>query len=276
MRQITSFAVSTSRPVLSEPITVTEAVGSSSGAVPATSPRELETQLGGLLNERPELAVPLMACGLSLEVLVQAIGQEERRTVVKGAVESLKAKAGSRKETNDRILEEIKARLETLAKEKKLEPFLKAFKVIGMVLGAVAAVATIAIGVMTANPMLVAAGVLMGIMAVDSIVGAASDGKHSISAAVSKLAEKCGADEETAKKIAMAVQLLMMVASVFLSAGAASASSGAAAASKIMGILVKVQQVSAIANGVTAVGSGIGKVIQAVYGYETANSHART
>lgn len=49
-----------------------------------------------------------------------------------------------------------------------LQGFLKAFKIIGMILGAVAAVAVTAIGIATSNPLMIAAGVVMAAMTVNS------------------------------------------------------------------------------------------------------------
>jgi hypothetical protein len=93
---------------------------------------------------------------------------------------------------------------------------------------------------------------------------------------VSALAEKCGASEETAKWIAFGVQMAMLLASVVLSFGAAGAASGATASTTVMNILVKAQQATAVANGLVSIGSGVGQVLQAVYEYDMASSHART
>jgi hypothetical protein len=252
----------------------------SSNPVPEADRTNYQNLLSDVINELPNLVTPLMAAGISLEVLIEAIQAEERKTGVLAASESLKAKSEARKETNDKALAEIKERLETMAKQKSLSPFLKAFKILGMVLGGIAAIATTVVGAITGNPLLVAAGVLMAALVVDSVVSAASDGKYSISAGVTALAEKCGASPEAAKWIALGVQLALIVATVVLSFGAAGGSSAASGASSIaksaLHVLVKAQQAASVANGLVAIGSGACQIAAASFDYQTTNSHART
>jgi hypothetical protein len=275
MSQIGGLGASTPTPLLTDSLDLPEN-DDFWGDVPEEIRKEIETQLGGLLNELPDLMTPLLASGLSLEVLIEAIGAEERKTGVKTATESLKAKAQSRQEANAKALEEIKDRLETLRKEEKLAPFLKAFKIIGMVLGAIASIATIALGAMTGNPLMVAAGVVMAVLVVDSIISEASDGKYSMAAGVSALAEACGASEEAAKWIGFGFQMAMILTSVVLSFGAAGAASATTAATQVMGALVKVQQATAVVSGLVSIGSGAAQIAQAVLEYDMASSHART
>jgi hypothetical protein len=232
--------------------------------------------LRGFLSELPDLTAPLMASGLSLEVLLEAIGSEERKTTVKTSSETLKAKADQRKITNEKELAEIKERMETLEKEKALSPFQKFFKYLGMALGAIASIATIALGAMTGNPLMVAAGVMMAVMVVDSILSEATEGKYCISGGVAAAAEACGADEETARWIAFGVSCALTVASIALSFGAAGAANGVEATTKIMNFMVKLQQASNVISGVTAIGSGACGVAQAVFDYEIAESQATT
>jgi hypothetical protein len=241
--------------------------------LPAKSTQELASSL---LKELPQLAAPLMASGLSLEVLVEAIGGEERKTSIKAGGESLKAKADARKTTNEKALAEIKEQIETLAKKESLSPFLKAFKIIGLILGAVAAVATTALGAMTGNPLMVAAGVIMSVMVIDSIVSEASDGKYSIAAGVTALAKEAGASEETAMWIGLGATMLLTITAVVLSLGASAASSGTTIATTAMNVLAKAQQATAVANGVLAVASGASQIASSCLDYEIANSKART
>jgi hypothetical protein len=242
--------------------------------VPEADRESYDALLTGVLSEKPELAVPLMTSGLSLEVLMEAIGAEERRTGVKTATESLKAKAEDRKDLNDKALAQIKERLDTLAKEKTLSPFLKAFKYIGMALGAIASIATIAVGVATGNPLMIGAGVLMAALVVDSIVSEATEGKHGIAAWTAEIAKACGADEETAKWIGFATTMALTVVSICLSFGAAGASSAAKVADSVVNVLVKVQQAATVASGVVAMANGASKIAQAVFDYEIADSKA--
>ena len=239
--------------------------------------------LGSLLSDRPDLSAPLLASGLSLDVLVEAVGAEERKTAVKTSTESLKSKAEQRKAANDKALEEIQKRIETLAKEKALGPFQKFFKYLGMAIGAIASIATIALGAMTGNPLMIAAGVIMATLVVDSILSEATDGKVCISAGVTAAAKALGASEETAKWIAFGVTCALTVTSIALSFGsAAAANAGTIAAkvsslaTKVTNVMAKVQQASSVVSGVTAVGTGACQVAQAVLDYEIAESKARS
>ncbi|MDR3205096.1 MAG: type III secretion system translocon subunit SctE [Deltaproteobacteria bacterium] len=226
------------------------------------------------LQERPELAAPLLASGLSLEVLVEALGSKERETTVKVSSETLKAKAEQRKEANDKKLQEIGDNLEKMREQEKLSVFQKIFKYIGMAVGALASIATIALGAVTGNPLLVAAGVMMAIMVVDSIVSEASDGKYSISAGVAEIAKACGADEETAKWIGFGVNMALMAITMVLSFGAAAGGGVAAAASQITSILSKVQTVTNIVNGVNMIGQGSVAICSAIVDHDIAQNQA--
>jgi tetratricopeptide (TPR) repeat protein len=138
---------------------------------------------------------------------VKAVGMETRQVATKTGLETLKAKAAEREEANQKKIEETQKQLEKLREQEKLSPFMKALKWIGMALGAIAAVATAAIGAMTANPLLIVGAAIMLTMTVNSIVSEATDGKYSISAGVAELAKQCGASEETAQWIGMGVEI---------------------------------------------------------------------
>jgi hypothetical protein len=227
-----------------------------------------------ILNQLPDLLAPLMASGIALEILVEAVGAEERRTSVKSASESIKAHAEDQKVQNDKALSELKTQIEKLAKENALSPLKKAFKIIGMVLGAIASVATIALGVMTGNPLLIGAGVLMAALTVDSIMAEATDGKYCLNALVTNIAEKCGADEKTAKWIALGFTVLLTVASIALSFGAAGAAKGIEVATKAADIIVKIQTAAALASGVNSVATGTLAIVSAVNQFDIAESKA--
>jgi hypothetical protein len=245
--------------------------GTGSGAVN----QDLE-ELTNLLLTHPELAAPLTSAGLSLEVLVQAVGAKERQTAVKTSMETLKTNAAQRQETNEKDLEEIKTRLEELEKQKVLGPLSTCLKVFGMIAGAVAAVGTIAIGLLHANPVMVGAGILMGVMVIDSIVSEATGGKVSIAAGVTALLKAFGVSEETAKWIGFGVTMLMMAATVVLGFGASFAGSATTMATQAGSILAKIQQASAIISGVTAMGTGAVTVESAILDYKVSNSKAMT
>lgn len=222
--------------------------------------------------------------GLSLEVLVQAVGMEERATVTKSGLESLKAKAQERDEINAKKMEEIQKKLEDMRSKSVLNGFLKAFKIIGLILGAVVAGASLALGVATGNPLLMAAGGIMVGMTVNSILSEATGGKVSISALFSNIATSCGASEETARWIGFGVEIGISLIGCALSLGAGFSAAGAKAAEtaveagkmakNVMRIVTLTNKVATVASGVNAFGQGAAQGVSAYYDYRTTNSLA--
>ncbi len=221
-----------------------------------------------------------MLGGLSLETLVAALNNEERKTATKTGLETLEAKAQERQEANQKRLDELIERLEKMRARGPLEIFLKIFKIIALVVSAIASVATIAAGAVTGNPLLVAAGVFMAAMVLDSIIGEATDGKVSIAAGVTALAKACGAGDEAAKWIGFGVTIGLAVIGAALSFGSGFASSAsklsAEAATMAMRIVLTSSRVANFAGGVLALGTGAGAVGEAVLDYQTQQSHVRT
>jgi hypothetical protein len=249
--------------------------GSGSGGV--NLPPISEDDLAFLRDALPKLAVPLLAGNISLEELVKAVGMETRQITTKTGLETLKTKAAETEEANQKKLEEVQTQLEKLKEKEKLSPFMKAFKWIGMVLGAVVAVATAAIGAMTANPLLIAGAAIMLVMTVNSIVSEASDGKYSIGAGVAALAKECGASEETAQWISMGVEIGITVLGAVLSFGAGAAGSAAKAAEmagKVAQIIAKVSQFASLASGLTTMAQGGLGVYDAVLTSDVTKSKA--
>jgi hypothetical protein len=231
----------------------------------------------------PTLPLPKIG-GLSLEALVQAVGMDERAAATESGLESIKVRAQEREEINAKKMEEILKNLESMRSKGVLNGFLKAFKIIGMILGAVASIATIALGAVTGNPLLVAAGVVMAAMTVNSILSEATDGKVSIAAGVGAIAEACGASEQTAQWIGMAVEIGISLIGCAMSLGAGFSSAGAKAvetaakagemAQKVTQIVAMTNKVVAVANGVNTVGQGLAQGVGAYYDYRTTNSQA--
>jgi hypothetical protein len=236
-----------------------------------------EEDLALLLNALPKLAVPLLAGNLSLEELAKAVGMETARITTHTGLDALKAKAAETEEANQKKLDEVQTQLEKLKEQEKLGPFLKALKWIGMALGAIAAVATAAIGAMTGNPLLIAGAAIMMVMTVNSIVSEASDGKYSISAGVAELAKQCGADEETAQWIGMGVEIGLTILGAALSFGAGAAGSAAKAAEmagKVAQIIAKVSQFASLASGLVTIGQGGLGIYDAVLSSDVTKSKA--
>jgi hypothetical protein len=221
----------------------------------------------------PALAAPKLGA-LSLEQLVQAIGHEGRRVAVQQGLEAIKAKGDEIKELNDKKMEEIQKQLEELKKKEKLSPFLKAFKWIGMALGAIASVATIAAGALTGNPLLIAGGIIGLTMTVNSIVSEATEGKVSIGAGVTALAKACGASEETAKWIGFAFELAITLVGVALTLGGGFASAASQTATTAMKATSIISTAATIASGANSVAQGAMQIASSVYDYRIAQAKA--
>ncbi|MDR2788738.1 MAG: type III secretion system translocon subunit SctE [Candidatus Accumulibacter sp.] len=229
-----------------------------------------------LFEELPKLIAPLLAGSISLEELVKAVGLETRQITTKTGLETLKAKAAEREEASQKKIEELQTQLEKLREQEKLSPFMKAFKWIGMVLGAIAAVATAAVAIATANPLLIVGAAIMLTMTINSIVSEATDGKYSISAGVAELAKQCGADEETAQWIGMGVEIGITVIGAVLSLGAGAAGSAAKTAEmagKVINIAARIGQLASLGSGLTTMAQGGLSIVSA--GFDKAITESR-
>ncbi|MBP3731429.1 MAG: type III secretion system protein [Mailhella sp.] len=232
----------------------------------------------------PVLPAPLG--GLSLDTLMQSLGDEVRRQACKDGVDSLEAKAKDQKEVNQKELEEIAKRLEKMRSKSILDGFLKAFQIIGTIVGAIASVASIAAGVLTGNPLLVTAGVLGIVATADSITSMASGGKYSIAAGFTELGKKMGMSDETAKWFGFGMNIAVMVVSIGVSFGAGFASSAASVAkatenaTKTLETAIKItttaSKISNVASGVNSVGMGSVTIANAVVDYQISKSQANS
>jgi hypothetical protein len=236
---------------------------------------------GGADLPLPNLATPKLlppdVAGLSLEQLIEALGAETRQVTTRGGLETLKARATEREDANKKAIEETQKQLEKMRAAAKLNPFLKALKWIGMVLGAIASVVTIAVGAVTGNPLMIAAGVVMAAMMVNSIVSEATDGKVSIAAGIAKIAEECGASKETAQWIGFGFEIGITLVGACMSFGSGFASSAAKlaeTATKVLNIMAKVQQVTTLLSGLNTMAQGGLGIAKGVYEYEITQSKA--
>jgi hypothetical protein len=251
-------------------ITPPSVTGSDSALPPVTG----NAAGGGSALPLPKLLPPDVA-GLSLEQLIEALGAKTREANKEGGLESLKAKAAEREDANKKTIEETQKQLEKMRKAAKLSPFLKALKWIGKVLGAIASAVTIAVGVVTGNPLMVAAGILLAAMTVNSIVSDATHGKVSIAAGIAKLAEKCGASEDVAKWIGFGFETALTLTGAVMSFGAGFASSAAnvaGMAAKVTSILAKVQQATTLLSGLNTITQSSLNIVQATYEYDIAKT----
>jgi hypothetical protein len=246
-------------------------------AMPAAT-EDLASVLSAL--DLPNLPQPLKS--LSLDTLLNAIGDEDRRANVKSAVDKINSDGERMKSEGDKKLEEIAKRIEELKAQETESIFAKIFGIIGIIFSAIGAAAAITIGAMTGNPLLVAAGVMMAISTVDSIVSMATDGKVSMMAGFTELGKAMGMSEETAKWFALGCQLAFTITAVALSFGGAAASGSAAVmdkladAGKIANIVNKINIVAGIGSGVANIGQGATKIAQSVTAYKIAKTQITT
>ena len=226
-------------------------------------------------SDLPRLAPPT-AGGLSLETLAQMISNETRTQATKDGVASIEAKGKERAEINEKKLEEIMDRLDSMKSKGILDIFKKIFSVIGVIIGAIASVATIAAGVMTGNPLLIVGGGVMFAMSINSAMSLATDGEVSISAGITAGLKKLGVPEDIAGYIGMGVELAITLVGVGLTMGGSFGSAASTAKqtlSKVADIALKATN---IASGVVQMGSGATDVAGSVYDYKISTSYADT
>lgn len=226
-------------------------------------------------SDLPKLAAPT-AGGLSLETLAQMISNEVRTQATKDGVASIEAKGQERAEINQKKLEEIMDRLESMKSKGILDIFKKIFSWVGVVVGAIASVATIAAGVATGNPLLIAGGAVMLTMSINSALSMATDGKVSISAGIAAGLKALGVPEDVAGYIGMGVELAITLVGVGLTMGGSfgsAATTSAQTLSKVADIALKS---SNIASSVVQMGSGATGIASSVYDYKISNSYADT
>ncbi|MCL1916591.1 MAG: type III secretion system translocon subunit SctE [Desulfovibrionaceae bacterium] len=255
----------------------TNAAAGASPQVPPTG-NQNSGGLAAAFKDLPILPDPRHG-GLSLEQLVQALGVEGRQTAVKAGLESIEVKKAEIKELNDKKMEDVQKQLEELKKREKLNPILKFFKWIGMILGAIASVASVIAGALTGNPLLIVGGAIGLFMMANSITSEATGGKISLGAGIAELAKKCGASEETAKWIGFGFEIGVTAVGMALSIGGAVQ---VAKAAKALGeIATTVQKVAVwtagIANatgGAVQVGQGGVGIAAAVHDKRIADAKA--
>ena len=238
--------------------------------VPASSP-----DASSPASDLPKLAAPT-AGGLSLETLAQMISNEVRTQATKDGVASIEAKGKERAEINQKKLEEIMDRLESMKSKGILDIFKKIFSWVGVVLGAIASVATIAAGAATGNPLLIAGGAVMLTMSINSILSMATDGKVSIGAGIAAGLEALGVREDIAAYTGMAFELAITLVGVGLTMFGSFGSAAETARKTLADVADITLKVTNISSSVVQMGSGATGIAGAVYDFRVSNSYADT
>lgn len=233
---------------------------------PQTSTSSMSVHLGTLtLN------------GLSLESMMDAVGMEERNTETKAGKSTMEARADERQKVNEERVKQVEEELKKLSSQGILGGFLKAFKYIGMALGAIASVAMIVAGGVGlaaggSGAALIAVGLASLYMVTDSIVQEATDGKVGIGlgSAAAAISKAAGASEDVAQWIKMGVDLAATIALAIVSFGTASgtaATNGLTAGSQG---LQNLQKVASVTSKVTTVAQSVNTVAQSSVGMANA------
>lgn len=154
--------------------------------------------------------------------------------------------------------------------KKTANGFLKAFKIIGTIVGVIGAAAAIAVGVATANPLAIAGGIALGLAATDSLLSSVSDGKISIAGLTTAI---MGEDSKAAPWIAAGISLALNIAGIALTFGAASAMTGLTAVEKAEKVI---STADSVISSIASIGTGAATIASGVYDSRITESYAST
>lgn len=231
-------------------------------------------------SDLPTLEAPAHA--LSIERLVAAIGNEMRRQGVREGLDAIDSQAQEIDQKYSEKLAEIAKEIDKKENQSIWDKICKVFRCIGMALGFIASIATIAAGSAMGNPALVVAGVAALLLTIDSVVSEATGGKVSLSAGFTELGKVFGLSDNTAKWFGFGMNMALTVAAVAISFGGAAASSAASAVrsatdvgSKLLNITSKASVVTNIGQGVVGVGTGVSNAVLASINYDIEQIKAR-
>ena len=231
-------------------------------------------------SDLPTLEAPAHA--LSIERLVAAIGNEMRRQGVREGLDAIDSQAQEIDQKYSEKLAEIAKEIDKKENQSIWDKICKVFRCIGMALGFIASIATIAAGSAMGNPALIVAGVAALLLTIDSVVSEATGGKVSLSAGFTELGKVFGLSDNTAKWFGFGMTMALTVAAVAISFGGAAASSAASAVrsatdvgAKLLNITSKASVVTNIGQGVVGVGTGVSNAVLASINYDIEQIKAR-
>ncbi|MBQ9275274.1 MAG: type III secretion system translocon subunit SctE [Succinivibrio sp.] len=189
---------------------------------------------------------------LSGDALMSMLSNDERQTAVKTGLSTLKANAEKRKQEQDKILKNLQEQVKKLEEQEKLSPFQKIFSWVSAIVSTIVGIASTVAGALTANPLLIAGGIMLTISGVDSIVQQAT-GKGMFQHAL----EAAGVDKETAMWVGMGISLALSIAgSVCTGVGASRALNAVDIADKAKTVANTVKTVSLVAGSTSQIVSG--------------------
>ncbi|UQZ90979.1 hypothetical protein C4J81_17860 [Deltaproteobacteria bacterium Smac51] len=166
----------------------------------------------------PTLAPP--SGSLSLTSLYTLLNSQERETTTKSSRETIEVQADRQEEVNTKRMEQVQKNLGNLKSNDVLGGFVKAFQIIGMIFAVLGAVASIAVGAMTGNVLMVAGGAMSAVMMIDSAVKMGTDGDVALVGGLSScIAKACGADEKVQEMIQNIASMLFGLATAVVNLG---------------------------------------------------------
>ena len=238
------------------------------------APEVMEKVVTDLLNETPSLPAPktdgkspMSIMGMDEETVMQMLGTENAEASKKNALSTIKAKAAMRQSQNLQVLHNLEEQAEKIKNQSIWDKLKKAFTIIGAVIGIVAGIAG---AVFSGGSTLAITGACIGtLLAVESIVSTATDGKISLSALCTEMfGEKAG------PWVAFGLQMALVAVTLGTSIKSA-ASSVAQNVEKMASSTAKtigaIRMGTNIASGAAQVTSGIVGIGSAVNKYQLDN-----
>lgn len=205
-----------------------------------------------------------------------------RRQGVREGLDAIDSQAQEIDQKYSEKLAEIAKEIDKKENQSIWDKICKVFRCIGMALGFIASIATIAAGSAMGNPALVVAGVAALLLTIDSVVSEATGGKVSLSAGFTELGKVFGLSDSDAKWFGFGMNMALTVAAVAISFGGAAASSAASAVrsatdigARLLNITSKASVVTNIGQGVVGVGTGVSNAVLASINYDIEQIKAR-
>ncbi|MBQ7738714.1 MAG: type III secretion system translocon subunit SctE [Desulfovibrionaceae bacterium] len=225
----------------------------------------------------PILTKPALAAGgsLSLEVLMQALGDEVRQSETKAGMATVKANAEQRESVNKEKLAKIDEQIEKLENAGIWGKIAKAFSWIGAIAAVVVSAALVATGV--GGPLgvagLVLASTALANQVLDTVGESVSGEGWGLTSLAGKLSDKIFG-EGVGQWVKFGLDIAFTVATIACSCGAGSGAAAAKAASSSGKVLNMVSKCGSAAQGVAGVAQGGAQIASAVYTKDASDATA--
>jgi hypothetical protein len=233
-------------------------------------PEAVLQTVSDLLSETPRLRNPntqgmsnTSIMGMDEDTIMQMLGTENANAIKKTTIESIKAKASMRKSQNEQVLANLQEQYDKMEKQSFWDKLVKGLKIFAAIIGVVAGVAGAVFS--GGSSLALAAAVVGTLMALESGVSAATDGKVGLGAACTAIF-----GEELGPKIAMGIT----IAAALFSLGAGIGGSLGKAAENVTKLATVVKISTNVTSGVTSIGSGVAAMGSAMNRYSLENLKA--